>query len=89
MTKSQLKIQIVDTHKSLETRFSIGLAAGSVQINRLHLASEPFSVFPAGFIVINEIKELNHEDGRNRSAGLAETVQNGSTTLMIVFLCRA
>jgi len=34
MANIQFEIQIVDTHKSLDTRFNIGFAVYLVQINR-------------------------------------------------------
>jgi hypothetical protein len=40
IAKNQSEIQIVDTHETLETRVTIGFAAGRHQINRTLLISD-------------------------------------------------
>jgi len=55
IANAQSEIQIVDTHESIETRISIGLAAALLQINRTLVSIELSSTISCQLVLAHQI----------------------------------
>jgi len=54
IANAQSKIQIVDTHESLETLINVDVAAGTSQFNRTLVIYYRYSLFSMQFLIIVE-----------------------------------